>query len=156
MFIFWSLARVKACVKAISSAYCEDVWAGNVADLMRREGITLLGSPWTIVYPAPNGACFWALPSMNQDGTLGSVRGWSVICSNGLSVISKVWIQSWDRCSASGSGVGSKLAGLRGLQSMKERDVSRRYVWRICSQAGDRERKAQWESKSLKECCCCC
>ena len=151
MFIFWSLARVKACVKAISSAYCEDVWAGNVADLMRREGITLLGCPWTIVYPAPNGACFWALPSMNQDGTLGSVRGWSVKCSKRLSVISKVWTQSWDRCSASGSGVRSKLAGLRGLQGIKERDGLRSCAWRICSRAGGTERKARWESKSLKE-----
>ena len=35
--------------------------------------------------------------------------------------------------------VGSKLAGLRGLQGMKERDGSRRYVWRICNQAGGRE-----------------
>ena len=151
MFIFWSLARVKACVRAISSACCEDVWAGSVADLMRQGGITLSHCPWTIAYPAPNGACFWALPSMNQYGTLGSLRGWSVICSKGLSVISKVWTQSWDRCSASGSGVGSKLAGLRGLQGIKERDGSRRCVWRICSRAGGRERKARWESKSLKE-----
>ena len=151
MFIFWSFARVKACVRAISSAYCEDVWAGSVVDLMRQGGIILSGCPWTIVYPAPNGACFWALPSMNQDGTLGSLRGWSVIRSKGLSVISKVWTQSWDRCSASGSGVGSKLAGLRGLQGIKERDGSKRCVWRICNWAGGRERKAQLESKSLKE-----
>ena len=68
-------------------------------------------------------------------------RGWLVIHSKGLSVIFKVWTQSWDRCSASGSGVGSKLAGLRGLQGIKERDGSRRCVWRICSQAGERERK---------------
>ena len=34
MFIFWSLARVKACVRVISSAYCEDMWVG-VADLRR-------------------------------------------------------------------------------------------------------------------------
>ena len=150
MFIFWSLARVKGCVRAISSACCEDVWAGSVADLMRRGGITLSGCPWTIAYLAPNGACFWALQPMNQDGTVGLVRGWSVLCSNRLSVISKVWTQSWDRCFASGSGVGSKRAGLRGLQGMKERDGSRTSVWRICSRAGGRERKAQWESKSLK------
>ena len=56
---------------------------------MRRGGITLSGCPWTIVYPALNGACFWALSSVNQDRTMGSVRGRSVICSNGLSVISK-------------------------------------------------------------------
>ena len=114
-------------------------------------GITLSGCPWTRAYPAPNGACFWAVSSMNQDGTLGSVRGWSVICSKGLNVISKVWTQSWDRCSVSGCGVGSKLAGLRGLQGMKERDRSSRCVWRIYSWAGGRERKARWESKSLKE-----
>ena len=50
MFIFWSLARVKACVRVISSASCEDVWVGNVADLMRWGGITLLGCPWTIAF----------------------------------------------------------------------------------------------------------
>ena len=151
MFTFWSLARVKACVRAISSACCEDVWAGSVADLMRQGGIPLPGRPWTTAYPAPNGAYVWALPSVNQDGTLGSVRGWSVICSKGLSVISKIWTQSWDRYSASGSGVGSKLAGLRGLQGIKERDGSRKCVWKIYSWAGGRERKAWWESKSLKE-----
>ena len=152
MFIFWSLARVKACVRAISSACCEDVWAGSVADLMRQGGIPLSVRPWTIAYPAPNGAYVWALPSMNQySGTLGPVRGWPVIYSKGLSIISKVWTQSWNRCSAFGSGVGSKLAGLRGLQGIKERDGSRRCVWRICSRAVGRERKAWWESKSLKE-----
>ena len=151
MFTFWSLARVKACVRAISSVCCEDVWAGNVADMMRRGKINLSGCPWTLVYPAPNGACLCALPSMNQDGTVGSVMGWSIICSKGLSDISKVRTQSWDRCSASGSGVGYKVAGLRGLQGVKERDGLRRYAWRICSRAGGKERKAPWESKSLKE-----
>ena len=151
MFVFWSLARVKACVRAISSACCEDVWAGSVAHLMRRGGITLSGCPWTIVYSAPNGACFGALSSVNQDGNLGSVRGWSFICLKGLSIMSKVWTQSWNRCFVFGSGVGSKLAGLRGLQGIRERDGSRRCVWRICSWAGGRERKAWWESKSLKE-----
>ena len=136
MFIFWSLARVKACVRAISSACCEDVWVGSVADLMRLAGITLSGCPWTIVYRAPNGACFGAVPSMNYDGTLESVRGWSVICSKGLSVTSKVWTQSWNRCSASGSGVGSKLAGLRGLQGIKERDGPRRCGWGFVIEQG--------------------
>ena len=151
MFIFWSLARAKAGVRAISSACCKDVWVVSVTDLMRWRGIALSGCPWTIVYSAPNGACFWALSSMNQDGTLGSVRGWSVLCLKGLGVISKVWTQSWNRCFDFGSGVGSKLAGLRGLQGVKERGGSRRCAWKICSRAGDRERKAPWERKSLKE-----
>ena len=46
-----------------------------MADLMRQGGIPLSGRLWTIVYLAPNGAYVWALPSVNQDGTLGSVRG---------------------------------------------------------------------------------
>ena len=149
MFIFWSLARVKACVKAISSACFEDVWAGNVTNWMRRGKITLSDCTWIIVYPAPNESCFWALPSMNQDGTVGLVRGWSVICSKGLSVISNVWTQSWDSCSASGSGVGSKLAGLKGLQGIKERDGSRRCGGSVVKRV--RERKAWWENKCLKE-----
>ena len=120
MLIFWSLARVKACVRAINSACCGDVWVGSVADLMRQGGITLSHCPWTRAYPAPNGACFWAVSSMNQDGTLGSVRSWSVICSKGLSVISKVWTQSWDRCGVSGSGVGTKLVGLRVYEAWKK------------------------------------
>ena len=141
MFMFWSLARVKYCVSLLGGCVS---WECGWLDEVR--GITLSGCPWTIAYPAPNRACFWALPSVNHDGTLGSERGWSVICSKGLSVISKVWTQSWDRCSVSGSGVGSKLTGLRCLQGIKERDGLRR----ICSWRG-REWKAQWQSKSLKE-----
>ena len=151
MFTFCSLARVKAWVRAISSACCEDMWAGSVADLMRWGGITLSGCPWTLAYPSPNGACFWPLPSMNQDVTVGSAKGWSVICLKGFSDISKVWTQSWDRCSASGPGVGTKLAGFRCLQGVKERNGSRRCAWRTSSQPWGRERKARWESKSLKE-----
>ena len=149
--MFWSLARAMPCARAIISGCCEDVWAGSVVDLMRRGGKTLWGCPWTIVYPAPNGTYFWALLFVNQDGAVESVRGRSVICSKGFSVMSKVWTQSWDRCSASESSVGSTLAGLRGLQGIKERDGSRRCTWRICSQTGSRERKAWRESESLKE-----
>ena len=118
MFTFWSLTRVKACVRVVSSACSEDVsWECGWFDEAR--GITLSGCSWTIVYPAPNGASFWELPSMNQDGTAGSVIGWLVICSKGLGDISKFWTQSWDRCSASGSGVGNKLTGLRGFTSVQ-------------------------------------
>ena len=151
MFIFWSLARVKSCVRAISLACCKDVWAGSVADLMRWVGMALSGCPWTIAYPAPSGACFWAVASMNQDGTVGSVRGWLVICSMGLSVVSKSEHSHEIGVLLLGAGVGSNLAGLRGLQGIKEKDGLRRCAWRICSQAGGRERKARWESKSLKE-----
>ena len=153
MFIFLFLARVKACVRINQFSLLWGCVSWDCGWLDEARGVTFLGCPWTIVYRAPKGACFWAVSSVNHDGTLGSIRGWSVICSKGLNVIPKVWTQSWNGCfvSGSGSGVGSKLAGLRGLQGIKERDGSRRCVWRICSRAGDTERKAWWESKFLKE-----
>ena len=139
------LARVKALVRAVSSACWEVVWGGRGEASVLWVPWLWWRSPWMMAHPAAKGGDFWELPSINQCGVSGSRMGWSVKCWKGF------WVRSTVRPQLCRRGpvvedVGNKLAGLRGEHGENESWESRRKACRTCTLDGGRERKAQCDT----------